>query len=135
MKEALTGQRDFPNFKTVECQIMDIADDIAYSTYDFEDAMKAGFTSLLDVLRLSNQPKLLRRVAVKVWKNVHDRHDRFDESNIPPNSWAKSKRLRTRYCGFCMRFVVASFQILGKSKEPTRGAGRGRYLNDQNWHS
>jgi dGTPase len=84
MKEALTGQRDFPNFKTVECQIMDIADDIAYSTYDFEDAMKAGFTSLLDVLRLSNQPKLLRRVAVKVWKNVHDRHDRFDESNIPP---------------------------------------------------
>jgi dGTPase len=32
-------------FKTVECQIMDIADDIAYSTYDFEDALKAGFTS------------------------------------------------------------------------------------------
>jgi dGTPase len=29
---------------------MDIADDIAYSTYDFEDAMKAGFATLLDVL-------------------------------------------------------------------------------------
>lgn len=30
-------------FKTVECKIMDIADDIAYSTYDLEDGFKAGF--------------------------------------------------------------------------------------------
>lgn len=30
-------------FKTIECSIMDIADDIAYSTYDLEDAMKAEF--------------------------------------------------------------------------------------------
>lgn len=32
-------------FKTVECQIMDLADDIAYSTYDLEDALKAGFVT------------------------------------------------------------------------------------------
>lgn len=30
-------------FKTLECSIMDIADDIAYSTYDVEDALKAEF--------------------------------------------------------------------------------------------
>jgi dGTPase len=48
MKEAVTGQENYDeDFKTVECAIMDIADDIAYSTYDFEDAMKVGFTSLL----------------------------------------------------------------------------------------
>lgn len=34
-------------FKTIECQIMDIADDIAYSTYDFEDALKSEFLSRL----------------------------------------------------------------------------------------
>ena len=32
-------------FKTIECCIMDLADDIAYSTYDLEDAFKAGFLS------------------------------------------------------------------------------------------
>jgi dGTPase len=63
---------------------MDIADDIAYSTYDFEDAMKVGFTSPLDFLRLSQQPKLLRRIAVKVWKSINRRPDQFDETNIPP---------------------------------------------------
>lgn len=30
-------------FKTIECKIMDLADDIAYSTYDLEDGFKAGF--------------------------------------------------------------------------------------------
>jgi dGTPase len=53
IKKHVTGKNDYEEkFKTVECDIMDIADDIAYSTYDFEDAMKAGFTSVLDVLRL-----------------------------------------------------------------------------------
>jgi dGTPase len=32
-------------FKTIECAIMDIADDIAYSTYDLEDALHAGFVT------------------------------------------------------------------------------------------
>ncbi|MDG9667091.1 dNTP triphosphohydrolase [Hahella sp. CR1] len=30
-------------FKTIECYIMDVADDIAYSTYDLEDSLYAGF--------------------------------------------------------------------------------------------
>lgn len=34
-------------FKTLECTIMDLADDIAYSTYDLEDAFKAQFLSPL----------------------------------------------------------------------------------------
>ena len=37
-------------FKTIECGIMDIADDIAYSTYDVEDAFKAEFLSPYDML-------------------------------------------------------------------------------------
>lgn len=83
IKSAVVNDPQHPDLKTVECQIMDIADDIAYSTYDLEDALKVGFTSPLDFLRLSSQPKLLRRVAVKVWKTINQRRDGFDETNIP----------------------------------------------------
>jgi dGTPase len=84
IKKAVSGDANLKDFKTVECQIMDIADDIAYSTYDLEDAMKVGFTSLLDMLRIASQPKLLRRVAIKVWKATTGRKDGFDENNVPP---------------------------------------------------
>jgi len=54
-------------FKTIECQIMDIADDIAYSTYDFEDALKSGFLSPLDMMNSS--PELLRKISEKIRDN------------------------------------------------------------------
>lgn len=56
------------NFKTIECYIMDIADDIAYSTYDLEDGFKAGFISPLELLYPS--PDLLKRVRIKVNENL-----------------------------------------------------------------
>jgi dGTPase len=52
------------DFKTIECQIMDIADDIAYSTYDLEDSFKAEFLSPLEILNSENS--ILARVAEKV---------------------------------------------------------------------
>lgn len=36
--------------RTVECQIMDLADDVAYSTYDIEDAFRAQLLSPLDLI-------------------------------------------------------------------------------------
>jgi dGTPase len=40
------------NYKTIECSIMDLADDIAYSVYDLEDALKAGFVSPADLINV-----------------------------------------------------------------------------------
>ena len=57
-------------FKTIECQIMDLADDIAYSTYDLEDALKAGFVSPLEILNDSVNPAITREVAKKVSKKL-----------------------------------------------------------------
>jgi dGTPase len=46
------------HFKTIECSIMDLADDIAYSTYDLEDAFKAQFLSPLRMAAATTDEKL-----------------------------------------------------------------------------
>lgn len=49
------------DFKTIECHIMDTADDIAYSTYDLEDTLKAKFCNPLDILFANAD--LLQKIA------------------------------------------------------------------------
>jgi dGTPase len=67
-KSVLGKEPPAGEFKTVECSIMDVADDIAYSTYDIEDALKGGFTSPIDMISAS--PEHLRAVADTVKKRL-----------------------------------------------------------------
>ena len=63
--QKVTGYDDYDgDFKTIECHIMDVADDIAYSTYDLEDALKAKFISSLDCIYASDE--LLDKISKKV---------------------------------------------------------------------
>ena len=65
VKKCVCGNKNYSGqFKTIECQIMDIADDIAYSTYDLEDSFKAGFLEPIDLL--CSAPEVLTSVAKKV---------------------------------------------------------------------
>ena len=41
-------------FRTIECSIMDVADDIAYSTFDLEDCLKLGLITPLSLLSSTN---------------------------------------------------------------------------------
>ncbi len=50
LKASVAGSAVPAKFKTIECSIMDLADDIAYSTYDLEDAFKAGFLTPIEML-------------------------------------------------------------------------------------
>ena len=52
-------------FMTIECQIMDIADDIAYSTYDLEDALKTRFVSPMSMISALNSQEIVRAVMEK----------------------------------------------------------------------
>lgn len=59
IKGAICGNPQIKRFKTIECWIMDVADDIAYSTYDLEDAFKAEFLTPMQILGLS-EPERMR---------------------------------------------------------------------------
>ena len=67
IKEKVLGSEYTVNegeFKSIECQIMDQADDIAYSTYDLEDSFKGGFLSPLDLMVLPNS--IIESIAKKI---------------------------------------------------------------------
>lgn len=70
-KNICNGKKNKGNFITIECQIMEIADDIAYSTYDLEDCLKAGFSTSLDILGLDLEVagKVAKKVSNKL--NIH----------------------------------------------------------------
>ncbi len=72
IKEAVGQQNDGQGFKTIECQIMDIADDIAYSTYDLEDAMKAGFVHPMKIYAMLSDEVLVRKIEEKTKKIMPD---------------------------------------------------------------
>ena len=55
-------------FKTIECGIMDLSDDIAYSTYDLEDALKANF--ITPITTVSINPRTYKKIADSINKNT-----------------------------------------------------------------
>lgn len=59
------------SFKTIECSIMDVADDIAYSTYDLEDAFKGGFLSPLAMIAAPQEiiNNVAKTVSTRLNKN------------------------------------------------------------------
>lgn len=54
-------------FKTIECGIMDLADDIAYSTYDIEDAFKAGFLNPYEIM--SANERVMENISAKLLRS------------------------------------------------------------------
>ena len=70
IKQSVLGTDPFDGeFKTIECQIMDLADDIAYSTYDLEDALKAGFVSPIRLISAISDEEIIESLKNKANTN------------------------------------------------------------------
>jgi dGTPase len=82
-------------FSVIEMQIMDLADDIAYSTYDFEDALKAGFASPLELfMQLNSNPEIRDAVASKLFKSEVGRD--YQRQNPARQDQDKFEEIRKR---------------------------------------
>jgi dGTPase len=71
IKSAVAGSSEPRTFKTIECAIMDLADDIAYSTYDLEDIFKANFETPLSIVSaIASNDELRSRCFERVKRAV-----------------------------------------------------------------
>lgn len=77
IKKSVLREKSTKKFKSVECRIMDIADDIAYSTYDLEDAFKAEFLCPLGIL--ASDPEFIEKVTKMVAEKLEDKSINSDE--------------------------------------------------------
>ena len=67
VKRSVLQENDIDaQFRTIECQIMDLADDIAYSTYDLEDALKAGFVTPMQMILATLQDRVYKPILQKL---------------------------------------------------------------------
>jgi dGTPase len=71
-------------FKTIECSIMDLADDIAYSTYDLEDSLHAGFVSPISLLQALLQDKVVRDEVLRKTNDalIEQEYGKIDEREM-----------------------------------------------------
>jgi len=75
IKAHVVGRKFKGQLKTIECSIMDIADDIAYSTYDLEDAFKGGFLTPLLIIALPDVIKA--KIASKIQAKLNEEYSKL----------------------------------------------------------
>ncbi|WP_249290715.1 deoxyguanosinetriphosphate triphosphohydrolase [Leucobacter manosquensis] len=119
--------------KCAEAQVMDLADDIAYSVHDFEDAVVSGFIDPEILTARSGHDSLIR--AVSEWAGgsyssdeLGAAYDRISESETWLTRWDESRAHQAQLKNFTSemigRFARAS---IGATLEAADGSPLARY--------
>lgn len=84
IKKHVVGEAEISEFKTIECSIMDIADDIAYSTYDLEDIFKSGIHGPLDLFSFPEPiyDAVVETINKRIEKQYKDEPTRISVSDV-----------------------------------------------------
>ena len=115
-------------FKTIECSIMDLADDIAYSTYDIEDAFKGGFLDPLSIVNASDEllEKVkqeaeregasvsiseVRRILQSIFSGMIDFSASMSEIYACAKKLAHSSYLRTQFTSNLVHHCLSNIQF------------------------
>jgi dGTP triphosphohydrolase len=89
---------------------MDLADDIAYSTYDLEDAFKNGFLSPISMMSLDNGKK--RKIAKEVSEKMNHEYDDLERFPVRLNRRGFPNRLGSDSCFWPAKGAGVHGQIL-----------------------
>ncbi|MET1411887.1 dGTP triphosphohydrolase [Roseibium sp. HPY-6] len=112
IKRAVLGKYFRGKFKTIECSIMDIADDIAYSTYDLEDVFKSGFKKPLDLFVLPSN--IYENVVKTINKRLKKQYP--DHPNMKVNTSDIQEILHYVFVEELFEFGKNEYKLLKKRK-------------------
>ncbi len=115
-------------FKTIECDIMDLADDIAYSTYDIEDAFKGGFLDPLSIvnacddllMKVQEEAHLgglevslseIREILKSIFNGIVNFNAPMSDIYQRSQSLANSSYLRTRFTSNLVHYYISNVQF------------------------
>jgi len=114
----------------IEAQVMDLADDIAYSVHDFEDAIVEGYIEVGEISSRANHDDLVRAMADWVGSEysvdeLTAAFDRLDSIETWLDSWDGDRRDRARLKNLASGLIG---RFAGAAQEATRAAFAGPTL-------
>jgi len=80
IKNFVAGDANLKGFSTIENQILHMADDIAYATYDLDDAFQTGTIKPIDLISVSQY--LLGFITSKINRNLNSSYGSADIADV-----------------------------------------------------